>query len=334
MRIKVRKPDDFHVHLREWPAMEYYVQEMAHEFARAIVMPNTKPAILTAEDAVRYRGEILKAAQRSAFKPLMTIKLGKRTTQGIILAAKAVDVLAGKFYPEGTTTNADGGLSSLKEMVDVLKAMEMCGMLLLVHAEHPKAFCLDREERFIEEIVWAAETFPRLKIVVEHVTSAKMVEAVKGLRDGVAATITAHHLILTLDDVVGGLIRPHHFCKPLAKRPEDRAALLEAVISGNPRFFFGSDSAPHKKQAKECAEGCAGIYTTPVAMSVLADIFHSHDALDKLEDFTSRFGAEFYGLPLNDSFLTLGQESWMVKHGYFGVVPFMAGKQLKWRVIR
>jgi dihydroorotase len=219
-------------------------------------------------------------------------------------------------------------------MPEVLHAMESCGMLLLVHAEHPKAFCLDREDLFIEEIVWAAETYPRLKIVVEHVTSANMVEVVKGLREGVAATITLHHLVLTLDDVVGGLIKPHHFCKPLAKRPEDRDALLATVMSGHPRFFFGSDSAPHRKQMKECEEGCAGIYTSPVAMGMLAEIFHANGELGRLEDFTSRFGAEFYGLPLNEGSLTIVREPWRVRHVYYGVVPFMAGGQITWRVLR
>lgn len=326
-------PDDFHLHLRRGDLLKAVIGQSAYQFARGLIMPNTVPPILNAAFVDNYFVEIrlaLRNLRLPNFKPLFAIKLNHRTTPETIREAINVGAVAGKVYPIGVTTNSDDGVSDFESMAPVFAAMEKWGMVLCLHGEKPGEFCLDREVEFLPTLDCLAKNFPKLRIVLEHISTAKAVERVQSLPNTVAATITAHHLLLTLDDVIGGKLRPHNFCLPIAKRPKDRAAVRMAAISGNPKFFFGSDSAPHLKGDKECAEGCAGCYTAPVAMPLLVQIFERMNALDKLENFTSKFGADFYHLPLNEGTLVLEKRPWTVPKEINGVVPFLAGETMEW----
>lgn len=300
-------------------------------------MPNTDQPISDADTLSRYRSEIL-SANRWPFEPLMTIKITGQTTYDIVLKASEAGAVAGKLYPRGVTTNSADGVEDIAELDQAFAAMSSVDMVLCIHSEKPGVFCLDREAAFLRDILpRIVSSFPRLRIVVEHVSTAAAVDWVRNYRattrtSTVAATITAHHLVLTLDDVVGDTLSPHNFCKPLAKRQEDRAALIEAATSGDPAFFLGTDSAPHTRANKECASGCAGVFTAPVALPVVAQIFEEADALDRLDQFTSVSGARFYNLPLNSGTVVLKRNPQRVPQEYNGVVPFLAGQQLGWSV--
>lgn len=337
MEFKMRKPDDFHLHLRSGELLRAVLPFTVKQFSRAVIMPNTTPPVLTEWDAFTYREEILEAAKDvsggSGFKPLMTIQIVEGTKPETVVKAKAAGVVAGKIYPRDLTTNAENGVSDYQAIYPALAAMEECGMHALFHGElhDPNGLCLDREAKFLPVLKDVAKKFSRLKIVMEHITTAKAVDYIHHLGENVAATITVHHLFLTLDDVIGDKLMPHHFCKPVAKRPLDRAALITAAMSGRPQFFLGTDSAPHLKAQKECASGCAGIFTAPVALPLLLELFEQHEALGKLEDFCSGFGADFYGLPRNTGSITFVREKWKVPPVCGGVVPFWAGKELNWK---
>lgn len=324
-------PLDAHCHLRDGKMLGLVVHYTAQQFPRAVVMPNTNPPILTGEDVWRYRREIKNCY--AEFEPLMTFQITDKTTPEIVAVTKNAGAIAGKVYPQGVTTNSHNGVTDFDALAPVLQEMQRQNMLLLLHGEDPdpKTFCLDREKEFLLTLHDLAEGFPELKIVLEHITTAGAVDAVMNYPN-VAATITAHHLVLTLNDVVGGLISPHNFCKPLAKRPEDRKALLNAATSGNPKFFGGTDSAPHLKSNKECSHGCAGCFTAPVALQLYAQVFEEQNALDRLEGFASKFGANFYGLPQSQKTIELIKEDWEVPPECCGIVPFMACKVLRWRV--
>jgi dihydroorotase len=337
--LTIRRPDDFHLHLREGDMLRQIVPHSSEVFGRALVMPNTDPPVLTGADAERYRKEILAAVPPGHdFEPLMTIKIVPSTTPEVIRDARVAGVIAGKLYPEGVTTNSSDGVRDLMALDHVFEAMSDAGMVLCLHGETPDTFCLDREQQFLTDLLpMLAHSFPDLRIVLEHVSTAAAVEWVgnqqpDGAHPNVAATITVHHLLLTLDDVVGGLLSPHHFCKPVAKRPADRAAIVAAAISGDARFFLGTDSAPHPRAAKEAARGCAGVFTAPVTLPLLADLFESHDALGALDGFCSGNGAQFYGLPPNEASVRLVEDSWQVPVDCEGVVPLAAGTTLRWRV--
>jgi dihydroorotase len=338
--ITLRRPDDLHLHLRRGDVLRAVVGHSSGPFARGLVMPNTVPPVLTASDAEAYRGEIADAVPAGhRFEPLMTIKVVPSTTADTVRRARAAGVVAAKLYPEGVTTNSGDGVRDVMALADTFAAMAEVGMVLCVHGEAPDAFCLDREARFVgRTLPRLVDAVPSLRIVLEHVSTAGAVDWVRsaptgpGGRPRVAATVTVHHLLLTLDDVVGGLLAPHHFCKPLAKRPEDRAAIVAAAVSGDPRFFLGTDSAPHRRSDKEGAEGCAGVFTAPVALPVLAEVFEDHGALDRLDAFTGEHGARFYGLAPNDGTVRLVREPWAVPAELAGIVPFRAGTTLRWRV--
>jgi len=330
----IRKPDDFHCHLRDGNMLECVIGFTARQFKRAVVMPNLKPPILTARDAAKYRAAII-GYRPNGFEPLMTIQITDCTTPAMVHEAADSGVVAGKVYPFGVTTNSQNGVSDFSRLRPIWQEMENLGMLVLFHGEDPspEAVCLHREKLFLPTLFGIASGFPGLKIVLEHITTRDAVEFVARLPENVAATITAHHLLLTIDDVIGELIQPHNFCKPIAKLPDDRKALLEAATSGNPKFFFGSDSAPHFIENKECGQGCAGVFSAPVALPLLAQIFEQQGMLEKLEDFVSVFGARFYGLPRNTETIKLAREDWQAAHVCNGVVvPFLAGKILHWRV--
>jgi len=314
----------------------------AAHFKRALVMPNTRPKpILTAEDAMRYKEQIFKVLKNKnrTFEPLMTIQITDSTTPEIIRKAKEAGVIAGKVYPAGVTTNSDNGITDFcsSKFNAVLREMQECGMVLCLHGEAPDALSgsipsLKREAVFIKYIAKEMiKRFPRLKIVIEHITTRKAIEFVRKAPWNIAATITVHHLLLTIDDVIGERLQPHHFCKPIAKTSADRFALRRVAMSGYPKFFLGTDSAPHSKINKE--HGAAGIFSAPVALSLLARLFEEYGRLDQLEKFASINGAQFYGLPLNEEKITLIKRPWEVPiicDDY--IVPFKAGQQLAWQV--
>jgi dihydroorotase len=333
-QFKIRRPDDFHVHLREEAMLENVLPHTAQNFARALVMPNLKSAVRVGIQAREYREKIRRLAEKTPFEPLMTIKLTQRTTAADIEDAAARHAIAVKVYPEGVTTNSEDGVRDIEAInPDVFRAMVKEHVALCVHAEEPGVFSLDREASYLTHVRKIAEAHPDLRIIIEHITTAEAAKFVMEAGPNVAATITVHHLLITLDDVVGDQgIRPHNFCKPIAKRPEDRDVLVDAATSGYHRFFLGTDSAPHAKDTKECGRGCAGCFTAPIAMPLLAELFDKRDSLDKLEAFTSENGANFYGLNLNKDYVTLERQEWEVPPTYGSVVPFKAGEKLGWRV--
>ncbi len=340
-RITLRRPDDWHLHLRDGAAMAAVLADSARRFARAIVMPNLRPPVRTTEEALAYRGRILAALPAgAAFEPLMTLYLTDDTPPEEISRAKLSGRVHGvKLYPAGATTHSEAGVTRLSRCFHALERMQAVGLPLLVHGETTDAAIdvFDREMVFIEEVLGPTlERFPGLKIVLEHVTTRAAVQFVEVTGPNVAATITAHHLLLNRNALFLGGIRPHHYCLPVLKREADREALVEAAVSGNPKFFLGTDSAPHARAAKEAACGCAGIYTAHAAIELYAIAFEEAGALDKLEGFASEFGARFYGLPVNGERITLLREDWRVPERLaFGgdeLVPLRAGESIPWKL--
>jgi len=338
--ISLARPDDWHAHLRDGPALASVARATARQFARAIVMPNLKPPVVDVAMAAAYRDRVLAAVgPGAAFEPLMTLYLTDRTPASEIERAKASGfVKAVKYYPAGATTHSDSGVTDLGRCDAALEAMQAAGLPLLVHGEvtDPEVDVFDREAVFLERVLAPlVARFPRLKIVVEHVTTAEAVAFVARAPANVAATITAHHLLMNRTALFSGGFRPHHYCLPVLKREGHRRALVRAATSGNPKYFLGTDTAPHARGAKECECGAAGIYTAHAALELYAEAFEAAGALDKLEGFASRFGADFYGLPRNGGRVTLEKVEWEVPRAYpFGaetVVPLRAGAKLGWR---
>lgn len=327
--LQLPLPDDFHVHLRQGTLLENYAKTVAREFGRVLVMPNTVPPIADAERIAEYSRQIRSAAP--SLELLMTFKLNARMSAEDLAQMQRAGAVAGKYYPAGVTTNSEDGVSDFESIFPVAAEMEKLGIVLCVHGEEPAAFCLDREKIFIDRVRILAEKFPRLRIVFEHLSTKAAVDAVLNMPENVAATITVHHLLHTLDDIVGASLSPHHFCKPLPKRPEDREALRAAAFSGNPKFFFGSDSAPHAKEKKECCCGAAGVYSAPVALPALIQIFEEAGHLDRLADFVGGFGADFYRIPRPQKKAVYVEEPWTVPESVDGAVPLFAGKTLKWK---
>src|SRR3989304_2512887 len=334
--ITIRRPDDFHVHFREGGILSAVAPLTADHFNRALAMPNTTDPIRTGEDAVQYRDQIRKAARNELFEPLMTIKITDGTTPAVIVKAKECGVIAGKAYPVGVTTNAQEGVSDFKKLAPIFSMMQDVGMVLSLHGEISNRFVsvFKKEVKFLPTLKWLVDTFPTLKIVFEHVSTKEAVYEVSMMPDTVAATVTVHHLFLTTDDVLGSYILPHNFCKPIPKTAEDREVIRDAVIQGSGKFFFGSDSAPHVKMRKECGSGAAGIFSAPVVLASLAQFFDEHNHMERFEDFVSRFGAEFYGLPLNTETVALSKSKWVIPEEYDSIVPFMANEKLLWKVVK
>jgi dihydroorotase len=340
-RITLTRPDDWHLHLRDGAALAAVLPDTARRFARAIVMPNLKPPVRTTADALAYRDRILAALPPGAeFEPLMTLYLTDDTPPDEIARAKASGrVFAVKLYPAGATTHSDAGVSRISRCFHTLEAMQNAGMPLLVHGEStdPSVDVFDREKAFIEEVLGPlVERFPDLKIVLEHITTRDAVHYVEVTGPNIAATITAHHLLMNRNAMFLGGIRPHHYCLPVLKREEHREALVEAATSGNPKFFLGTDSAPHARHTKEAACGCAGMYTAHAALELYATAFEEAHALDKLEGFASFYGAQFYGLARNRGTVTLVREEWSVPEalafGEHELVPLRAGETVPWRL--
>ena len=341
-KITLRRIDDMHSHLRVEPLLSEVLPFTVKYAGRAVVMPNTRPrAILTGKDVVWYRDEIRRVLDgmknRPSFDPLMTVEVRDNTTPEIITEAGRAGAIAGKVYPLGVTTNSDEGLHDFfnESISETFRAMQDIGMLLLIHGEldQERTLVTKREEAFIPTILRIAERFPDLKIVFEHVSTEAAVRTVERLEGNVAATITVHHLCLTLNDVIGYGIQPHHGCMPMPKDFGDRDALIKAATSGNPKFFLGSDTAPHAREKKECAKGACGVYTAPILPQLLTEIFEMAGCLSRLEDFTSCFGAEFYGLPLNEGNIVLTKREWVVPEQIGSVVPFQAGNKLQWQLL-
>lgn len=338
--ITITRPDDWHVHLRDGAALATTVPHTATQFARAIVMPNLQPPITTVKQAEAYRERILAAVpMHIQFQPLMTLYLTDSTTPDEILLAKQAGIVAVKLYPAGATTNSSQGVTDIRNVYRVFEAMQQVGMLLLLHGEvtSPAIDIFDREAVFIEKhLIPLRNTFPNLKIVLEHITTREAVEYVRDSENpNIGATITAHHLLYNRNAIFLGGVRPHYYCLPVLKRETHRQALVKAATSGSPRFFLGSDSAPHAAGLKECAVGCAGCYTAPAALEMYTEVFESVGALEQLEAFASFNGADFYGLPRNTARTRLSKEPWTVpSHFQFGttiVKPLRAGEQLTWR---
>jgi len=340
-QLTLTRPDDWHLHLRDGGYLRTTVAHTARQFGRAIVMPNLKPPITTTAQAEAYRARILAAVPPDMrFEPLMTLYLTDGTPPAEIRRAKQSGIVhAVKLYPAGATTHSDAGVTRLENTYSVLEAMQEADVPLLVHGEvtDPDADIFDRERLFIERhLIPLTERLPGLRIVLEHITSREATDFVAAAPPRIAATITAHHLLLNRNDMLAGGIRPHHYCLPVLKRERDRAALLRAATGGNPKFFLGTDSAPHARAAKETACGCAGIYTAHAALEFYAEAFASAGALDKLEGFASFHGADFYGLPRNSNTITLVQEPQDIPLSFpFGdetVVPLRADGATKWRI--
>ena len=341
--LTLRRPDDWHLHLRDGAALQAVAAFTAAQFARAIVMPNLKPPVTTTEQAVAYRQRILAALPAGArFEPLMTLYLTDRTDPAEVDRAKASGIVHGfKLYPAGATTHSDAGVTDIRKVDAVLARMAELGVILQVHGEvtGSSVDVFDREARYIDSVLApVVDRFPDLRVVFEHITTREAAEFVRSAREGVAATITPQHLLMNRNALFSGGIRPHHYCLPVLKAEPDRRALLDAIVSGSPRYFLGTDSAPHARHAKEAACGCAGIFSAHAAIELYAEAFEAAGALDKLQGFASEHGPAFYRLPLNQEVITLRRESWEVPAVYrFGpdeLVPLRAGELIGWRMAR
>lgn len=338
--LTLTRPDDWHLHLRDEEALALTVPASARVFRRAVIMPNLMPPVTTVAAAAEYRQRILAQAPASSdFTPMMALYLTQTTTiETIQQAAREPSVIGFKLYPAGATTNSAAGVTDLLAMDPVLEAMQEFGVPLLVHGEvtEPEIDIFDREKVFIDRyLVGLVERFPRLRLVLEHITTADAVNFVHEAPPQVGATMTPQHLLMNRNDLLVGGIRPHNYCLPVLKRRTHQETLQQVAVSGNPKFFLGTDSAPHVQASKETSCGCAGCFSAPAAIELYAEFFARMDALDKLEAFASHFGADFYGLPRNTETITLRQTEWQVpeelqtKAGHF--VPYWAGETLQWQ---
>ena len=339
-QITITRPDDWHLHVRDGDILNDVVPATAACFGRAIIMPNLVPPVTDASAAMAYRDRILAAALGTDFQPLMTLYLTESTTAETIREAKAAGVVAAKLYPAGATTNSASGVTDIRNIYPVLEAMADCGMLLLVHGEVTDSDIdiFDREKVFLERVLAPTlAAFPSLRVVLEHITTADSAEFVRSHQgNNLGATLTPQHLMYNRNHMLVGGIRPHLYCLPILKRNKHQEALREVVASGDPRFFLGTDSAPHAKDKKEAACGCAGCYSAYGAIGLYADIFEELGILDKLEAFASFNGADFYGLPRNTDTVTLVREPWtMPEHLPLAggdIVPLKAGETVNWRL--
>ena len=340
-QVNLRRLADLHAHFRFDNLLQSVLPHTARYCRYGVAMPNLAPPVCTGGQMLHYleaiNAVLASMPERTDFEPLMTIYINDDTTPEMVRHAAKAGAVAGKIYPAGVTTNSATGLRDwgASQFRESLQAMTECGLLLLIHGEkdEERVLVTDREARFMETFYDVVEDNPNLKIVFEHASTKVAIDTVASMNENVAATITAHHLVLTLNDVIGSSIQPHNMCMPVAKGFEDRDALRQAATSGNPKFFLGSDSAPHLREKKECARGACGAYTAPILPELLTHIFEDLGALPKLDDFASRFGPEFYGLPVPTGNLTLVNEEWQVPSEYDGIVPFWAGETLRWKLL-
>ena len=340
-QLTIQSPDDMHLHVRDGASLPCVVPHSAQQFARAIIMPNLVPPVTSVSQALAYQQRILAALPPGVkFKPLMALYLTQETSlNDIIEAADHPDIIGFKLYPAGATTNSEAGISTLTNIYPLLEQMQKHGVPLLCHGEvtNPDADIFDRERLFLEnELIPIREMFADLRIVLEHITTCEAVEFIKQSTENTAATITAHHLRYNRNAIFTGGIRPHYYCLPVLKRKHHQDALISAATSGDPRFFLGTDSAPHQRHRKESACGCAGCYTAHAAIELYAEVFEEFHALDKLEGFASKFGAAFYGLDENNGTITLSRQAWSCPKEYRldgdALIPVAAGEQLNWKL--
>lgn len=343
MKLRIRKPDDFHIHLRDGAALATTVPHCAQQFGRALVMPNLAPPVTTVAMARDYRQRIMDHVPAgNGFTPLMSLYLTDTMSPQTIAQAKQSDHVFGcKLYPAGATTNSDSGVTDIKNIYPVLEAMQQVNLPLLVHGEvtDHDIDIFDREKVFLDTVLSdICKQFPQLRIVVEHITTKDAVQFVLENKDNIAATITAHHLLINRNDMLVGGIKPHNYCLPVVKRQIHQQSLIDAATSASHKFFLGTDSAPHNKSKKECATGCAGIYTAHCAIPLYASVFEQADKLDQLEAFASIRGAQFYQLPLNEQFIELEKKPWQVPNQFQyneteTLIPFHADQTLQWQVV-
>lgn len=339
-QIRLTRPDDWHIHLRDGAALSRTVPDAARCFQRAIVMPNLAPPVMNTEQALAYKSRILDARPTgSQFEPLMVLYLTDSTDPNEIFRAKAAGIHACKLYPAGATTNSASGVTDINKIYPVLEAMQEAGMVFLLHGEVTDSAIdiFDREKVFLERTFSQVVThFPTLRMVLEHITTRDSADFVAAAPAHVAATITAHHLLYNRNHMLAGGIRPHYYCLPILKRNTHQEALVAAATSGNPKFFLGTDSAPHAQNKKEAACGCAGSYTANAAIELYAEVFEDADALDKLEAFASHFGPDFYQLPRNTDTITLVKQAWQMPDslslGDQALIPLRAGETLRWQI--
>jgi dihydroorotase len=333
--ITIRRPDDWHVHLRDGEMLRAVAPYTARQFARAIVMPNLVPPVTTPEAAAAYRERIRQAAG-AGFEPLMTCYLTDQTDPDALESGREQGIwIAAKLYPAGATTNSASGVTDIRNIYPALERMERIGMVLCVHGEvtDPDVDVFDREAVFIERVLEpVTRQFPALKIVFEHITTAEAVQFVESSAGNIGATVTPQHLIINRNAIFAGGLRPHAYCLPVAKRETHRLAVRKAATSGSAKFFLGTDSAPHAREAKESGCGCAGIFNAPFALESYATVFEEDGALDRFEAFASINGARFYGLPVNGGTITLERAEVKVPDSVNGVVPFHAGETLRWKL--
>ena len=342
-QLKLARPDDWHLHLRQGEVMSSVVGMTAKQMGRAIVMPNLSPPVRNAQEALRYRNEIVCSLPKgTSFNPLMALYLTDKTTkQNIIEAGNNEHVYAVKLYPAGATTNSESGVTSVMGVYPVIEQMQKEGVPLLVHGEvtHADIDVFDREKVFIETVLAPLlKNFPELKVVLEHITTKEAVDFVFGSSDNVAATITAHHLLANRNHMLVGGIKPHYYCLPVLKRKSPhQEALIAAATSGSAKFFLGTDSAPHDKYQKESACGCAGVFSAHAAIELYAEVFDRANKIEMLEGFASHHGPDFYGLKRNTESITLEKNSWVVPESYklanSEIVPFFGGRSLSWRLL-
>jgi dihydroorotase len=341
-KLTIVRPDDWHLHVRTGAVLHAVIAATAQQFARAIIMPNLKPPVTSVEQALSYREEILSVLPAgSDFQPLMTLYLtGLTSVNDVKQVAASEHIHAFKLYPAGATTNSDSGVSNIEAAYPVFEAMEKHDVPLLVHGEvtDEKYDIFDREKIFIDSQLQAiVNRFPNLRIVMEHVTTEEAVQFVASAADKIAATITPQHLLYNRNAMLAGGIRPHFYCLPILKREQHRQALVAAATSGSPKFFLGTDSAPHLTHLKEHSCGCAGCFNAPAALSLYAEAFDQVGKLDKLEGFASFFGADFYGLPRNQGYVTLAKTDWQVPEVFHlaneTITPLRAGETLHWQLL-
>ena len=331
--LQIPRPDDFHVHLRQGEGLAAYARREALHFGRALVMPNTLPPLSGPESLGAYRAAILEATAGLSFEPLLSFKLLPGMARQTVLACAAAGALVGKYYPAGATTNAQDGIREPGEIAEALAAMEEAGLILSIHGEDQEAPALEREAAFLPVVDGILSSYPRLRLILEHLSTREGLAFVQAGPERLAGTLTAHHLLLSLDDLLGEGLEAHLFCKPVLKPAVHRDALRAAVFSGLPRLFFGSDSAPHPRVKKESGRAPAGIYSAPTALPALAGLFDRAGALDRLEPFLCSRGADFYRLPRPRGRLTLVEEAWTVPAELDGSVPLLAGQTLAWKAI-
>lgn len=341
-RLTMVQPDDWHLHVRTGAILQTVIGHTARQFARAIIMPNLKPPVTTVAQALSYREEILAALpQGSRFQPLMTLYLtGNTSAEDVKQVADSAHVFAFKLYPAGATTNSDAGVANIESAYPIFAAMEEYGVPLLVHGEVTSSEydIFDREKIFIDtQLIPLTRQFPQLRVVMEHLTTQEAVQFVESAAKNIAATLTPQHLLYNRNAMLAGGMRPHFYCLPILKREHHRQALLKAATSGNPKFFLGTDSAPHLTGLKENACGCAGCYSAHAALELYAEAFEQAGALDKLEGFASFYGADFYGLPRNTATVTLEKQAWTVPAQYaaegVSITPLQAGEVINWRLL-